>query len=813
MIRPSVLTLALLVASAPAFAQEPAAQGGRCATPDSVAIRGNTRISDATIRSDAGVRAGDQLNYRTLQRAITTLFATGNYDDIRVDCELRAGDKAVLAITVRERPILEGLEFSGFKRVSEKSATDSVNIPIGLAVDPSTVARVVARIDSLYEKAGYYLARVTVDSLPRGDGRIRLRFRVDEGRRLAVSGVVVDGNKRLSDGEIVAAMKTRPEGFWWFRRGEFDEDKYVGDLGERIPALYGKQGFIDFQVLHDTVIVDREHGKALLRISVEEGPQYNVGSFEPVGNRRFSTEEISQFYPFTGEGPTLRERARDIIRRTRRAPKNAFDRARWDDATQKLRNAYSNEGYIYAQIRPVVERRMIGADSTPTVDLRWEIEESRPAIVNRIEIQGNDYTAETCIRDQLVILPGDVFNQDRLIRSYQNISNLGFFEAPLPTPDTRTANDQGDIDVIFRVKEKRTGNINFGASMGGGNSVGGFIGLEQPNLFGQCKKGNLRWQFGTYLRDFELGFTDPAIRGSQISGSVSAYDSRRRYFVSGIRPRNIGGQVQFGFPVPRTPFARLFASYGVEVQQNDNTSNDPNIRASDFYSCSRCTRSTLGLTATRDTRIDMPFPTAGAMQTFTSQFNGGPLGGTANFQRYTAELFSYAPLGQLGGGRPGSAPVKFVIGLKLRGGAIFGDAGAFTFQKFALGGVTYGEPLRGYEEFMVTPSGVLAESDQSNATLSSFGDAFMTTTGEIGIRLNQQLYVNAFFEAGNVWNRPQDIGLRLKRSVGFGASLVTPIAPLGIDLGYGLDRVVLDANGIPRNKPQWKLHFKLGNVF
>ena len=68
---------------------------------------------------------------------------------------------------------------------------------------------------------------------------------------------------------------------------------------------------------------------------------------------------------------------------------------------------------------------------------------------------------------QLQILPGDVFSQDRLVRSYQNIANLGFFETPVPNPDTRP-DSTGDVDIIFRVKEKQTGNVNFGASAGQG---------------------------------------------------------------------------------------------------------------------------------------------------------------------------------------------------------------------------------------------------------------------------------------------------------------------------------------------------------
>ena len=47
------------------------------------------------------------------------------------------------------------------------------------------------------------------------------------------------------------------------------------------------------------------------------------------------------------------------------------------------------------------------------------------------------------------------------------------------------------------------------------------------------------------------------------------------------------------------------------------------------------------------------------------------------------------------------------LGLSARGGAVFGDPGGFFIsQKFSLGGVQYGEPLRGYQEFSITPHGL-----------------------------------------------------------------------------------------------------------
>ena len=57
--------------------------------------------------------------------------------------------------------------------------------------------------------------------------------------------------------------------------------------------------------------------------------------------------------------------------------------------------------------------------------------------------------------------------------------------------------------------------------------------------------------------------------------------------------------------------------------------------------------------------------------------------------------------------------------------------GSFFFsQEFALGGVQYGEQLRGYREFSISPSGYVLGTDNFNATRSSFGKAFFTATAD-----------------------------------------------------------------------------------
>jgi outer membrane protein insertion porin family len=262
--------------------------------------------------------------------------------------------------------------------------------------------------------------------------------------------------------------------------------------------------------------------------------------------------------------------------------------------------------------------------------------------------------------------------------------------------------------------------------------------------------------------------------------------------------------LQVGFPLLGSRFSRLFASYGAEKVNYGGEGLVSTINC-DVVTCAR---STLGLTFDHDTRVGLPFPTSGGHQTFGSQVNG--LFGGAIYNRFTTDVRHYATLATFGGNALGSEPIVMMLGLSVRAGAVYGDPGGFYIsQKFSMGGVQYGEQLRGYPEFSITPQGFVPETSQSTAQPQSFGSAFYSNSLELGLRINQQIYLDAFYDAGNIWARPQDFNpTRLFRGVGFGGSIVTPLGPLGIDWGYGLDR---NSNGVSPNA--WEMHFKLGQIF
>jgi outer membrane protein insertion porin family len=742
---------------------------------------------------------GTPVGFRDIQRAMSALFALKQFDDVGF-AQGQVNDRTILRISVRERPLLVSWSVRGVEEVSERKVRGKVTLLAGRPYDRAEAARSRAAIDSVYLDEGFYLTEVTAREVPQEDGTIHVTFDIVEGRRVTISQVIVQGNEQFTDHDVVGKMSTKPEGFWWWRSGEFDEDKLELDLRDRLPRFYASEGYVDFQVVSDTLMVAEDTGKGALTLTVREGEQYEIGDFEIVGNQFFSSAQIERFYPFgggssgflgiggsSGDGPEI------------------FDQEEWEEATQQVRNLYNNNGYIYAQIAGTIDRRT-SADGRNVVDLRWRIREGQPAVINRILVRGNTVTHEDVIRRAIVMIPGDVMRQDALIRSYQNIANLGFFEQPMPPPDVQPANDQGDVDVIFNVKERHTGNINFGASVGQGTGVGGFIGLDEPNLFGRAKRVSFQWQFGRNINNFNVSYTDPALRGSLTSATISLHSSRLRYTVADLgRITSRGGSIQVGFPLRGSRYTRLFASYALEQSSYDS----PTLTSR--FLCDNCVLSQVTLSLVRDTRIDMPFPSGGALHRFTVSQGGGFLGGSGNFQRATFEGRWYTPLANIGGRDPMSSPMKLLLGLSAQTGFVWGDAGPHFRQLFSMGGVQFGIPLRGYEEFSITPRGFDPfASGQQASTVDAFGGSYMAITGELGFRFSQSIYANAFVDAGNVWASPGKFNpARMFRGVGVGLSLVTPLGPIGLDYAYGFDRI--DVFGNP--DPGWKFHFRLGNFF
>ncbi len=792
--RAAALFALCLAAATPAAAQQqpgPQQVAGRLAI-DSVHVEGAVREKPDQVKALFGVRAGDTITFRDVQRGVRRLYASGQFKDVKVYAEGAPATGAVLVVSVTEQPFVAQVQFQGLQHVGQGAITDTVGLKSGQPYDPEKVAEAVARTRKLLADKGFQVRDIESKMVPlQGHpGEYRLVFDVQEGNRVSVAQISFDGNKVFTDDQLRGALDTKQEGFLWFRTGTYEQDQVRKDMQVNLPAFYGSHGYIDARVTGDTLVVDPHTGKARLVIRVDEGPQYRMASFDVRGNHHFSSEELKRYFE-PAQGGLLSGNA---------GQEPVFDEAAFTQATDKLRQLYNNNGYLYAQVEPVIDRDA----AKHTVDVAWQIQEGEPAYVNRVTIVGNTFTHERVIREQVLLLPGDVYNEDLLIQSYRNIMALGFFETPAPAPKIEPT-DNGDVNITFQVKEKQTGSINFGTALGGGTGVAGFLGYDQPNLFGQAKAGHLRWEFGQYSNNLEASYSDPGIKGSLISGSLSLFSSRDRFiqFSEGQR-RRTGASLRFGLPLPgdRSGRTRIFLGYSLArtTYQEFSSANE----ASSIFGLPPGMQSTFTVDLVRNTLDSPTFPTVGSRQELQADFNGGPLQGNAQFQKYTASGSWYVPVGQLGGSAPGGRPIRFTLGLTASAGSITGGAAGFPFERFFMGGVQFGESLRGYDETTVTPFGYVPRGVTNFPLQNRIGNAYMKISAEYAARVNDNLSLSLFYDAGNIWEKASDINpTRLLRGAGLGVTLVTPFGPLGLDYAYGFDK----------DRPGWQLHFKFGAGF
>jgi len=768
---------------------------------DSVLVAGNVRQLVTVITAQAGLTPGTTITYRDVSEAVRRLMASGFYEDVRVFSRF-ANDAdqgpVVLTLDVTERPFLTDIQFEGLEHIRASTIRDSAQLVMRSPMQPSNVAAAEHLIREMLGQRGFMVRNVShrLEAEPQ-PGEYRLVFDVDIGQRVTVADIEFQGNEAFTASELWSAMGTKPEGFLWFRSGLYDEDKVRADLRERLPDFYASAGYIDFTVLGDSLVVDPISGKARLIIKVDEGPQYQLADFSINGNRQFPESELRQYF----------ERDRGGILAGLgiggRAGSSGFDRGAFDEATAQVSQLYRNRGYLYARVNPVIERTAL-EDGTPAVNVSWQIEEGPPAYVNRVSIVGNTKTHEKVIRDRIFILPGDVYSEELLIQSYQSIMGLGFFEAPLPLPRIEP-NESGDVDITFEVTEKQTGSINFGTSIGGGGGLSGFLGYDEPNLFGQAKSGSMRWEFGRWNNNFEASYSDPSIRGSRVSGSLSLFRARDRFvqFPEGQR-RRTGASIRFGLPLPVSDFrTRLVMGYTLARTEYEQFSEDE----SSVFGQAPGVQSTVSLGIVRNTLNSPIFPTQGVSHEISAAFTGGPLGGDGTFQKYTASGSWWVPVGQRGGNTPGSMPIRFALGLTAEAGVIVGNEASlrrFPFERFWMGGIQFGRPLRGYDETTITPSGFIPQGAAGVSMADRHGDAYLRLSAEYAVRFADNISVSVFYDAGGLWNKPSQINpTRLHRGAGIGAMLVTPLGPIGIDYAYGFDK----------DRPGWQLHFKFGQGF
>ncbi len=760
---------------------------------DSIAVEGNVRQEDEAIINNGTLDPGTAYTIFDIQKATKSLWSTGQFRDITVHVEGEVGEEVTLVWDVDEEDLMRNVGILGLTSLDPDQVMDTTALKPGQPFSRSAVAEAKQFIRSELASKGIPFVNIEerIEPISGREKEILFFLDVEEGSKVTIADILVKGNTVFTADELRDAMAVKEEGFLWWRGGVYDGDKLNQDLTQNLPTFYAGQGHLDFEVTKDSLVIDPRSGKTRLEITVDEGPAYHLNSFSITGNSEYSQEELSRRFFGINNG---------LVSDPENLP--VFDAGHFQEVTGEVSQLYQNAGFLFSQVIPFMNPEPEIAGEVRKVNVGWEIREGNPAYVSRVDIQGNDYTHDAIIRDKIFILPGDVYSQERVIESFQSISSLGYFEVPMEVPSI-DPNEDGDVDITFNVTEKATGALNFGTSVGGyQNGLSGFIGYDQPNLFGKGKSGSMRWDYGTYMNNQNLSYTDPGIFESLVSGSLQLFNARDRFisFRSGRR-KKLGGMLRFGFLFPRARFTRVYTGYGISQTSLHLMGGTPNLDNS-LFGRPDATQSTFSVGMTRNTQNHPIFPTAGSRQAVNFDFTGGPLGGDGKFIKSTASGSWWIPIAVAGANpdQPGSG-TTFALGTTLRFGALNGDSEAFPFDRFWMGGVQFGETLRGYDETTITPRGYFGDRSLEIYDIERMGQAFIAATAEIAMRLGSQMSASIFLDAGSVWSSFQEINpARLYRGSGLGIQIVTPMGPIGLDYAYGFDKL----------EPGWQLHFRLG---
>ena len=153
------------------------------------------------------------------------------------------------------------------------------------------------------------------------------------------------------------------------------------------------------------------------------------------------------------------------------------------------------------------------------INLVFNVEESEKIYVDKINIFGNTVTAETVIRNQLMLDEGDPFSEILFNKSINNIKSLNF----LKTVNANLQNnDESNTKIInIFVEEKASGEIYASAGIGtSGGSVG--FGVRENNFLGNGIKLDSNFQLSSDQFRGKFTVMNPNYKNSDKSIFVSA---------------------------------------------------------------------------------------------------------------------------------------------------------------------------------------------------------------------------------------------------------------------------------------------------
>ncbi len=739
-----------------------------------IEVIGAQKQTVETVIFKSGVKVGDDLRGLDFSAVLEKLWASGSFDDIKLELADAPGGKKLI-IRIKERPLIKEVDFRGGTEVGLTNLKDKVKekkltINPDTVYDPETARKVKDLIVEQAGEKGFRNPVVDINLEPMAGGVARLVFDIKEGGKAKIYKVAFKGNQVFSAAQLRKVMeKTRQHWmFSWLTTHDLLVDKNLEEDLENLKKAYWKQGYKDVFVGKPIIEVeDRTSPKqkkknekrvaeaktpkydlrATLTIPILEGDRFFEGTFKTEGGKLFREEFYTTKYAEIKRDNQSFIRKFFNIRPSLDAPKPGdkpvpFDLDAVNQTVDKLKESYSNQSYILFRAEKKFEVREEGG--VKKVDTTLNLNEGETYTVRRIEFEGNLTTKDKVLRRSMLMREGDPFQTDRFKDSLLSISQLSFFDVKGSEPKVDLVPDKAQVDVVIRGEEAGVNEVLF---QGGYGSLFGFslgVSFSTRNLGGGGETLSLSYNGGKFSKSASIGFTEPFVFDLPYSFSASLSNGSADYDASRVGIANaykqftrslgvsVGARLSNWFPDKPWAFFTTYASgysfslIRIEGGQNFYFKDTPNQLTS-----------TLSQSLTYSTVNHQFKPTEGTRLAFSLEYGGWQFGGDRPFLRATWGVSRYANVAD-----------RHIFALNLSYGYLqnMGKDELPLYNLYRPGGEN---SIRGYRYGQV--GSVLLDPSNQRAVVVGGNKQFIANA-EYQFKIADQFRLVLFYDAGNAWS-------------------------------------------------------------
>lgn len=186
-------------------------------TIQDIRIEGLQRTEPSTVFNYLPVKIGDAYNDGRGGEIIKSLYATGFFDDVRVE----SADGQLL-LTVIERPTIGSLNISGAKILQNdviKKNLESFGLAQSQYFNQATLNQAVAGLKEEYLGRGKLNIQITPKVTKLSRNRVSIDITIDEGQSAKITDIEFEGNQVYSDRKLMRQMSLTEAGIWtWLTR-------------------------------------------------------------------------------------------------------------------------------------------------------------------------------------------------------------------------------------------------------------------------------------------------------------------------------------------------------------------------------------------------------------------------------------------------------------------------------------------------------------------------------------------------------------------------------------------------------------------